>query len=76
MDTTTNGHSLPQASPEITPDIFNAKGVIMTLEDLMKRVTAADVSASTVNAACNCAARITDILRVHLEVERLRRKRD
>lgn len=59
--------------------IFNAKGVIQTLESLMVKVTHEDCTASTVNAACNCAARITDLLRVHLEVERLadsRKKRD
>jgi hypothetical protein len=59
--------------------IFNAKGVIQTLESLMIKVTNEDCTASTVNAACNCAARITDLLRVHLEVERLadsRKKRD
>lgn len=55
--------------------IFNAKSVIQTLERLMTNVTNEDCTASTVNAACNCAARITDLLRVHLEVERLQDSR-
>jgi hypothetical protein len=77
METMTNGSSLP-VRPEIAPaaDIFNAKGVIVTLEQLMNRVTAEECTAATVNAACNCAARITDLLRIHLEVERLKRKRE
>jgi hypothetical protein len=55
--------------------IFNAKGVIQVLEGLMTKVTAQECTPATVNAACNAAARITDLLRVHLEVERLRQKR-
>jgi hypothetical protein len=34
-------------------------------------VTKEDCTPATVNAAANCAARITDLLRVHLEAERL-----
>lgn len=55
-------------------DIFNAKSVVLTLERLMNEVTKEDVSSTTVNATCNCAARITDLLRVHLEAKRLDKK--
>ena len=72
--TITNVNTL--APLEAPPDIFNAKTVIQTLESLMTRVTADECTPSTVNAACNCAARIGEFLRLHLEVERLRRKRE
>lgn len=51
--------------------LFNARGVVQTLERLMNEVTKDDCTPATVNAAANCAARITDLLRVHLEAERL-----
>lgn len=55
-------------------EVFDTRRVVSTLEGLMTRVTEKDVSPETVNAACNCADKITDILRLHLDVERLRRK--
>lgn len=66
------GEGKPPAESE---SIFDARSVIQTLDGLMRKVTDEDCTASTVNAACNCAARITDLLRVHLEVERLRAKK-
>lgn len=67
-----NGHTptTPAPSP-LTEGIFNARGVVQTLERLMNEVTKEDCTPATVNAAANCAARITDLLRVHLEAERL-----
>lgn len=50
---------------------FTTKKVVTTLENLMNRVTATEVTPETVNAACNCADKITDMLKLHLEVERL-----
>lgn len=50
---------------------FTTKKVVTTLENLMNRVTENEVTPDTVNAACNCADKITDILKLHLEVERL-----
>lgn len=55
-------------------NIFDTRKVVNTLENLMTNVTKKDVSPDTVNAACNCADKIVDILRLHLDVERLRRK--
>lgn len=55
-------------------DTFDTREVVTTLNGLMKRVTQEQCNAETVNAACNCAARITDLLKVHLDVERLRKK--
>lgn len=37
----------------------------------MTKVTAEDCNSHTVNAACNCTARITDLLRLHLDAQRL-----
>lgn len=56
-------------------DVFNTKNVVKTLETLMNRVTDKEISAENVNAACNCADKIVDILRLHLDVERLRFKK-
>lgn len=55
-------------------DVFDTKEVVTTLNKLMNRVTDKDCTADTVNAACNCASQITQLLRVHLDVERLKRK--
>ncbi len=57
------------------PEIFNSKSVVKTLENLMTKVTKDECTPETVNAACNCAGRITDILKVHLEVEKLNTRR-
>ena len=71
-DVAPNGTSTttPEASIMQT-GLFNARGVVQTLERLMNEVTKDDCTPATVNAAANCAARITDLLRVHLEAERL-----
>lgn len=57
-----------------TAEVFDTRKVVNTLEGLMTRVTDKDVTAENVNAACNCADKIVDILRLHLDVERLRNK--
>lgn len=53
---------------------FDTREVVTTLNGLMKQVTQKDCTAETVNAACNCAGRITDLLKVHLDLERLKSK--
>jgi hypothetical protein len=53
-------------------EVFDTRSVVKKLEGLMDGVTKETVTPETVNAACNCAGRITEILRIHLEVERLR----
>jgi hypothetical protein len=63
-----------QTEVAVKDEIFDTRRVVQTLEGLMTRVTDTDISADTVNAACNCADKIVDILRLHLDVERLRRK--
>lgn len=66
--------SIAKAKPN-KPNIqgqFDTKNVVQKLEDLMDGVTADDITPETVNAACNCADKITDILRLHLDYDRLR----
>jgi hypothetical protein len=52
-------------------DVFNAKEVVTILVDLMKGVTAKEVTAATVNAAVGCAGKLVDLLRVHLDAKNL-----
>jgi hypothetical protein len=59
-----------------TEDVFDTRKVVKTLESLMTRVTDQNISPESVHAACNCADKIVDILRLHLDVERLKRKTD
>jgi hypothetical protein len=53
---------------------FNTKAVVTTLHQLMGDVNKEKITADTVNAACNCAGRIADILRLHLDAARLSAK--
>lgn len=50
---------------------FDTRQVVNTLEGLMTKVTSKECSATTVHAACNCAEKITNILKVHLDLFRL-----
>ena len=59
----------------ITKSEFNSRSVVKKLEDLMDKVTNENCTVETVNAACNCAGRITDLLRLHLEVERIKMRK-
>lgn len=56
-------------------DTFDTKTVVKKLENYMDRVTEKECSPSTVQAAVACADKIVDILRLHLDVERLKIKR-
>jgi len=51
---------------------FDTRKAVSTLENLMTRVTGDNCTPETVNAACNCADKIVQFLRLHLDVERLR----
>lgn len=57
-------------------ETFNTKTVVKKLEGYMDRVTEKDCTPATVQAAVNCADKICDFLRLHLEVERLKIKRN
>lgn len=50
---------------------FDTGGIARTLHDAAKQLLAKEVTASSVNAACNCAQQIANLIRVHLEAERL-----
>lgn len=54
--------------------VFDTRNVIKTLDGLMTRVTEEECNPETVNAACNAADKITQLLRVHLDVEKFKRK--
>lgn len=53
---------------------FDTRETVMTLNGLMNRVTEKDCTPDTVNAACNCASQITQLLRLHLDVQRLKQR--
>jgi hypothetical protein len=55
---------------------FDTKTVVKKLETYMDRVTENECTPATVQAAVNCADKIVDILRLHLDVERLKKRRD
>ena len=57
-DVAPNGASTPPAEASIMQTgLFNARGVVQTLERLMNEVTKDDCTPATVNAAANCAAK-------------------
>lgn len=47
---------------------FNTRNVVKTLETLMTKVTEKECTAQNVMAACQCAEKITDILKIHLDL--------
>ncbi len=55
-------------------DTFDTRNVVKKLESYMDRVTEKECTPNTVQAAVACADKIVDVLRLHLEVERLRIK--
>lgn len=55
-------------------DMFDTKSIVLKLESYMDRVTEQQCTPESVQAAVNCADKIVDILRLHLDVERLRVK--
>lgn len=66
---------LPQNQKAQMSEVFDTKTVVKKLENLMDKVTEKECTTQTVHAACDCAGKITEILRLHLEVERLKIKR-
>lgn len=68
------GIGKPTVLNQSDEEIFNTRTVVKTLEGLMTKVTQDKCTPETVNAACNCADKITDILRLHLDVQRVRQK--
>jgi hypothetical protein len=55
-------------------EVFESKSIVNTLHSLMNEVTKKECNSDTVNAACNCASRITELLKLHLEVEKFKFK--
>jgi hypothetical protein len=52
---------------------FSVKTVVTNLEAMMTEVTKKDCNPSTVNAACNAADKITNLLKLQLEYEKMLR---
>lgn len=63
-----------QTAQELS-ETFNTKTVVKKLETYMDKVTEKECTPQTVQAAVNCADKIVDILRLHLDVERLKARR-
>lgn len=59
---------ITDSNPLITSRVVN------TLADLMDKITTGEVTPETVNAACNCAEKMTDIFKFHLEFEKFKAK--
>lgn len=53
---------------------FITSKIVNNLEALMTKVTSEEINPSTVNAACQCAEKITDLFKLHLELEKHRLK--
>ncbi len=64
-----------EVKKESSAEQYNMKSVVSKLETYMDKVTEKDCTPATVQAAVNCADKIVDIFRLHLEVERLKVKR-
>lgn len=50
---------------------FNSGDVAKTLHIAMEKMLEKEITPSSLNAACNCAQQITNILRLHLDAKRL-----
>ena len=54
---------------------FSVKEIVTDLKDVMNKVTKKECSPDTVNAACNCADKITNLLKLQLEYQRMINRR-
>lgn len=59
-------------SSVVDVDTFDTKTIVRSLESMMNNVTKKECTPETVNAACNAADKITEILKVHVDVTRLK----
>lgn len=55
---------------------FGTRNIVKKLESYMDRVTEHKCDPNTVHAAVACADKIVDIIRLHLDVERLNLKKE
>lgn len=61
---------LSKTPPEPETSTALSKDLALQLLSLMKSVTAKEVTAQTVNAACGCASEIHKILKLNYEMKR------
>jgi hypothetical protein len=66
---------MPATLPVVAEE-FSARDIVTTLKDLMLRVTHDEATPATVQAACNCAKEISQLLRIHLEAKKLQMEDD
>lgn len=66
--------ALNEKLPGKAQDVFDTRSIVNKLENYMDRVTQDECNAQNVHAAVSCADKIIDILRLHLDVERLKIK--
>ncbi len=55
-----------------TAAMFQTSKVVDTLTGLMDKVTKTKCDPQTVQAACNCASAITELMKVHVDIEKIR----
>lgn len=53
-------------------EVFDTSRVAKTLHTAMEEMLKKEISPASLNAACNCAQQITNILRLHLDAKRLK----
>ena len=54
---------------------FSVKDIVTDLKGMMNKVTTKECTPNTVNAACNCADKITNLLKLQLEYERMQKQK-
>jgi hypothetical protein len=52
--------------------MFQTTKVVGTLTNLMDKVTKEKCDPQTVQAACNCASAITELMKVHVDIEKIK----
>lgn len=53
---------------------FSVKEIVVDLKGMMNQVVKEQCTPDTVNAACNCADKMTNLLKLQLEYERMKNK--
>lgn len=62
---------MSKESDTMSSESFSVKTIVNDLQSMMTNVTKQECSPATVNAACNCADKITNLLKLQLEYERM-----
>lgn len=66
-----DSQSLPDKSPEVNARSTSLSTNVATqLLHLMQEVTRTEITPSSVNAACNCATQIVQLMKVNIEMKK------